>query len=64
MRMDHSIQMQELQRHVYRLAVDIGERHIRLPAKLREAVCCYYAETYGVAHLEPDQVLILHGERS
>ena len=35
--MDHSIQMQELQRHVYRLAVDIGERHIRLPAKLREA---------------------------
>ncbi len=29
--------MDELQRHVHRLAVDIGERHIGLPAKLQEA---------------------------
>lgn len=30
-------------------------------AKLREAVCAYYAETYGITHLEPDQVLITSG---
>ena len=32
-----SVEMEELQRHVHRLAVDIGERHIGLPAKLHEA---------------------------
>jgi len=29
--------------------------------KLREAVCGYYARTYGVNHLEPEQVLITSG---
>jgi Zn-dependent M28 family amino/carboxypeptidase len=35
--MNDAIQMQELQRHVHRLAVDIGERNVRIPAKLHEA---------------------------
>ena len=30
-------------------------------AKLREAVCAHYAKTYGITHLEPDQVLITSG---
>jgi len=30
-------------------------------SKLREAVCGYYSETYGVSHLEPDQVIITSG---
>lgn len=30
-------------------------------AKLREAVCAYYSETYGIDRLEPDQVLITSG---
>lgn len=30
-------------------------------AKLREAVCAYYSETYGIDKLEPDQVLITSG---
>ncbi|WP_455209920.1 M28 family peptidase [Kaarinaea lacus] len=35
--MIESIQMKELQRHVRHLAVDIGERHIHLPARLQQA---------------------------
>lgn len=30
-------------------------------AQLREAVCKYYQRTYGVTHLEPDQVLVTSG---
>ncbi|MCK8600893.1 pyridoxal phosphate-dependent aminotransferase [Desulfoferrobacter suflitae] len=30
-------------------------------AKLREAVCAYYSQTYGITRLEPDQVLITSG---
>lgn len=30
-------------------------------APLREAVCAHYRQTYGVAHLEPEQVLITAG---
>ncbi len=41
-----------------------GETHythsLGLP-QLREAVCAYYARTYGVTNLEPDQVLITSG---
>lgn len=41
-----------------------GETHythsLGLP-QLREAVCAYYARTYGVTDLEPDQVLITSG---
>ena len=29
--------------------------------QLREAICAYYAETYGVRDLEPDQILITSG---
>lgn len=29
--------------------------------KLREAICGYYAQTYGVRHLEPDQILVTSG---
>ena len=29
--------------------------------QLREAVCAYYADTYGVNDLEPDQVLVTSG---
>ncbi|MFP5213819.1 MAG: aminotransferase class I/II-fold pyridoxal phosphate-dependent enzyme, partial [Acidobacteriota bacterium] len=28
---------------------------------LREAVCAYYAETYGVRNLDPDQILVTSG---
>lgn len=35
--MVETIQQEELQRHVHRLAVDIGERHIGVPAKLQQA---------------------------
>lgn len=41
-----------------------GETHythsLGLP-QLREAVCAYYARTYGVSDLDPDQVLITSG---
>jgi (5-formylfuran-3-yl)methyl phosphate transaminase len=30
-------------------------------AKLREAVCAYYLETYGISDLEPDRVIITSG---
>ncbi len=29
--------------------------------RLREAICAYYAETYGVTHLEPDQIVVTSG---
>jgi len=34
--MNEMINIEELQRHVHRLAVEIGERHIYLPAKLQQ----------------------------
>jgi len=29
--------------------------------QLREAICRYYADTYGVRHLEPDQIMVTSG---
>jgi (5-formylfuran-3-yl)methyl phosphate transaminase len=45
-------------------AIRRGETHYTHSlgtVKLREAICAYYAETYGVRHLEPDQVLVTSG---
>ncbi|ABK19719.1 pyridoxal phosphate-dependent aminotransferase [Syntrophobacter fumaroxidans] len=45
-------------------ALERGETHYTHSlglAQLREAVCDYYEETYGVSNLEPEQVLITSG---
>ncbi len=45
-------------------AIRRGETHYTHSlgmAKLREAVCAHYANTYGVTRLEPDQVMITSG---
>ncbi|SHE29704.1 Aspartate/methionine/tyrosine aminotransferase [Desulfacinum infernum DSM 9756] len=45
-------------------ALDKGQTHYThsqgIP-QLREAICRYYADTYGVRHLEPDQIMVTSG---
>lgn len=47
--------VQALERGETRYTHSLGAR------KLREAICAYYDETYGVRNLDPDQVLITSG---
>lgn len=45
-------------------ALERGETHYTHSlglVRLREALCAYYAETYGVKDLEPDQILVTSG---
>ncbi|SMC18132.1 Aspartate/methionine/tyrosine aminotransferase [Desulfacinum hydrothermale DSM 13146] len=54
----------EAVRQAAREALDRGQTHYThsqgIP-QLREAICRYYAETYGVRHLEPDQIMVTSG---